>query len=235
MTKTGFSNGFANVPTQKYYKYHGLVRECNIEPILPPYLEFPNYGKTRTYKLEMTTVAHVYNAMVDKNENYAVGPGEIFYDHEADYLKTYNVGQIMYNVEHFSTKVTPLINVESFNYLSVLCRVKAVQNYMLCDSWLTPPECDPGKIVLGYMLETGGTWPYLPYDERLALPNGITYTYGRDWLTNVKDGRSWWVSDLDKLGVIFYLRDCYPRWPAWYKQNWAFIYYLELRVNVTTK
>lgn len=42
MAKTGFSNGFANIPTQKYYKYHGLVRECNIEPILPPYLEFPS-------------------------------------------------------------------------------------------------------------------------------------------------------------------------------------------------
>ena len=41
MAKTGFSNGFANIPGQKYYKYHGWVRECNIEPILPPYLEFP--------------------------------------------------------------------------------------------------------------------------------------------------------------------------------------------------
>ena len=40
MPKTGFSNGFADVPTQKYYKYHGLVRECNIEPILPPYGEY---------------------------------------------------------------------------------------------------------------------------------------------------------------------------------------------------
>jgi len=41
MTKTGFSNGFANVPSQKYYKYHGIVRSCDIEPVLPPYLEFP--------------------------------------------------------------------------------------------------------------------------------------------------------------------------------------------------
>jgi len=41
MTKTGFSNGFARIPAQKYYKYHGMVRECNIEPVLPPYLEFP--------------------------------------------------------------------------------------------------------------------------------------------------------------------------------------------------
>ena len=42
MSKTGFSNGFANVPTSKYYKYHGLVRSCNTEPVLPPYLEFHN-------------------------------------------------------------------------------------------------------------------------------------------------------------------------------------------------
>jgi len=42
MSKTGYSNGFADVPTSKYYKYHGLVRSCNTEPVLPPYLEFPN-------------------------------------------------------------------------------------------------------------------------------------------------------------------------------------------------
>lgn len=42
MPKTGFSNGFADVPTKKYYKYHGWVRDCNTEPVLPPYLEFPN-------------------------------------------------------------------------------------------------------------------------------------------------------------------------------------------------
>jgi hypothetical protein len=41
MPKTGFSNGFADVPTKKYYKYHGWVRSCNTEPVLPPYLEFP--------------------------------------------------------------------------------------------------------------------------------------------------------------------------------------------------
>lgn len=45
MPKTGFSNGFANVPGQKYYKYHGIVRSCDIEPILPPYLEFPTESK----------------------------------------------------------------------------------------------------------------------------------------------------------------------------------------------
>ena len=51
MAKTGFSNGFANIPTQKYYKYHGLVRECNIEPILPPYLEFPTSKEKHYIKI----------------------------------------------------------------------------------------------------------------------------------------------------------------------------------------
>jgi len=55
MSKTGFSNGFADVPTSKYYKYHGLVRSCNTEPVLPPYLEFPNkppYGPEKTICFE---------------------------------------------------------------------------------------------------------------------------------------------------------------------------------------
>jgi len=41
MAKTGFSNGFADVATKKYYKYHGWVRSCNTEPILPPNTEYP--------------------------------------------------------------------------------------------------------------------------------------------------------------------------------------------------
>ena len=42
MAKTGFSNGFADVPTKKYYKYHGWEKSCNTEPVLPPYLHFPS-------------------------------------------------------------------------------------------------------------------------------------------------------------------------------------------------
>jgi len=183
----------------------------------------------------MTTISHVYNSMVDKNEDYAIGPEEIRHDNETDYLKTYNVGQIMYDVELFSNRWCPLIDVEKFNYLIVRSKVKAVKNYDACLSWMSPDECDPGKMINGYMLKTGGTWPYLPIDTRQVLPNKEKYTHVEKWWTNKKDSRSWYVSDLNKLGIIFYLRDCYPTWPAYYKQNWAFIYFLELWVHVTIK
>lgn len=208
---------------------------CNIEEEIDTFYDYDTELEGILIKLDMTTIAQVYNSMVDKNENYAVGPAEIAANNEYDYLKTYNVGQIMYNVELFSNKYAPLADVEKFNYLMVRSKVKAVKNYDVCNSWLSPPECDPGKIINGYMLKTGGTWPYLPHDKRQVLPNNVTYSHETKWWTNVKDARSWWVSDLDKLGVIFYLRDCYPTWPAWWKQNWAFIYYLELWVHVLMK
>jgi len=78
MAKTGFSNGFANVPGQKYYKYHGIVRSCDIEPILPPYLEFP----TGTGEPEWVLI---YDEWPVQN-----GPWKLIYN--PDYIKPSSIG-----------------------------------------------------------------------------------------------------------------------------------------------
>lgn len=233
--KTGFGHGYHHKSGNKYYKYHGIWMPCNIEEEIDTFYDYDTELEGILIKLDMTTISYVYRSMVDKNENWAAGPGEIAVDNETDYLKTYNVGWVSYNVEKFSDKYAPLGDVEKFNYLYVRSKVKAVMNYTPCRSWIAPDECDPGKIINGYLLKTGSTWPYFKPGERQALPNKVKYTLKRYFRRNEKDDRDWWVSDLDKLGVQFYLRDCYPTWPAWWKQNWAFIYYLELWVHVLMK
>lgn len=36
--KTGFINAFANKPVKKTYRYHGVIRECPIQPNPEPFL-----------------------------------------------------------------------------------------------------------------------------------------------------------------------------------------------------
>jgi len=36
--KTCFVNAFANIPVKKYYKYHGMIRDCRIAPNPPGYV-----------------------------------------------------------------------------------------------------------------------------------------------------------------------------------------------------
>jgi len=71
MSKTGYSNGFADVPTSKYYKYHGLVRSCNTEPILPPELEETNIGPDPVWELirnETITINNQYDYIYPYDE-----------------------------------------------------------------------------------------------------------------------------------------------------------------------
>ena len=45
--KTGFGHGFPHIPGTKYYKYHGFIRPCLIEPNPGPFLPVdtePEYG-----------------------------------------------------------------------------------------------------------------------------------------------------------------------------------------------
>lgn len=40
--KTGFNNAFVNIPGTKYYKYHGIMMPCNVQPDPPPFEDVPN-------------------------------------------------------------------------------------------------------------------------------------------------------------------------------------------------
>lgn len=39
--KTGFIQAYANIPVSKCYMYHGMIRDCNIEPDPDPFEEYP--------------------------------------------------------------------------------------------------------------------------------------------------------------------------------------------------
>ena len=39
--KNGFYKGFIDIPSKKYYKYHGLIMPCNIQPDPDPLLDYP--------------------------------------------------------------------------------------------------------------------------------------------------------------------------------------------------
>lgn len=233
--KTGFGSGFPFKMFLKYFYYHGMKDQCYKEPELGPFGLYDTTVGAVNVKLDMTTVFHVYKSMWDKNEEYAVGPLEIMQDEEINFLKTYNFGFIGYNVEKFSEKYKPISEVKEFVCLYVGSKVRAMMTYTPCRSWRNPDECNPGKILNSYILKAGSVYPYINYDERQSLPNYQLYKHEKYFYRNLKDDRAWVPSDLDKLGVIFYLRDCYPEWPAEYKQNWAFIYYLELWVSVVMK
>lgn len=39
--KTGFVQAYANIPVKKYYRYHGIIRDCLIEPDPDPFEDWP--------------------------------------------------------------------------------------------------------------------------------------------------------------------------------------------------
>jgi len=39
--KNGFYKGFIDIPSKKYYKYHGLIMPCNIQPDPEPLIKIP--------------------------------------------------------------------------------------------------------------------------------------------------------------------------------------------------
>lgn len=55
--KTGFIHGFPNKPTKKYYSYHGIKKDCLIQPLPPPFHEEdtkPPYGPEQLMKFNTT-------------------------------------------------------------------------------------------------------------------------------------------------------------------------------------
>jgi len=73
MARTGVSFGFPNKNKKKYYDYHGNIRDCNIEPELPPYDDFPTLPLTPTWELihnDYINITNQYNYVFPYNEFY---------------------------------------------------------------------------------------------------------------------------------------------------------------------